>query len=164
MRPVCALLALCVLSATVRATTVRQATFEELAARATLVVRATVSQVGAHPSERFWRQTYLEVREVLKGAAEEVLTLDLPGGHDGALELRVPLVPAFAVGDDVVLLLERMPRGFVPVGLVQGVFFIEGDLLRRPELTQPLWAQRRAVGYALAPTTLAALRAELRSR
>jgi hypothetical protein len=112
-----------------RATTVLATPLDTLARSSAVIVHATVSNVEeADPAKPFTTTVELEVAESIKGlpATERTLTLELPGGRDGELAMYIPGSPRVAVGDEVVLLLERVGDGrLAPAGLAQGVFKIE---------------------------------------
>jgi len=113
-----------------RATTVLATPLDTLARSSAVIVRATVSNVEeADPAKPFTTTVELEVTESLKGlpATERTLTLELPGGREGELAMYIPGSPRVDVGDEVVLLLERVGGGdrLAPAGLAQGVFKIE---------------------------------------
>jgi len=112
-----------------RATTVLRLPVEEMTRRADLVVRAEVRSVtvrlddaGARPLSTI---VDLRVTRVLKGqAAGPTLRLDLVGGATETASVSIPGMPSFRAGDDVVLFLEKTPRGYIPAGLSQGKFLV----------------------------------------
>jgi hypothetical protein len=108
-----------------------------VASVAELVRRADLCLVGrAVARESFWREgriftrVTVQAEEVWKGGAApgqtvEVLTL---GGVVGALAQRVDGSVTVDVDERVALLLAREPGGaFVPLGLWQGVFRVDGQ-------------------------------------
>lgn len=94
-------------------------------------VTAQASRLSTSPRQ-VWTDTTFRVEQVLKGAKDTApFTLTLLGGEagEGADHLRqvVHGYPTFAVGERVVLFLERTPRGFVVTGLAQGKFSVVDD-------------------------------------
>ena len=70
----------------------------------------------------------LRAHEVLKGSQhfqEGRLRLHLLGGKGPKYEIRVPGIPRFHAGEDVVLFLEKTRDDFALTGLLQGVFRVE---------------------------------------
>lgn len=73
--------------------------------------------------------------------------------------MQIPGMPRFSPGDEVVLLLERGPRGYALSGLAQGVFHVERDAdaarVHRPlAATALVDGQGRAAVPAPVPKTL----------
>ena len=117
MRPIPFLLvlsALFVASPTLHATTVFERPVEELARRATLVVRGVVA--GSKSSwgdaeELPATRTTLRVTKVLKGEAGETVVVRQAAGRGKGVALAIPGDARFAVGEEVVVFLERHPAG-----------------------------------------------------
>ena len=83
----------------------------------------------------------LEVAEVYRGhevPQTHVLRLLGGAGADGT-SLWIPGMPRFSPGEDVVLFLERTPRGQVPCGLAQGVWRVA------PDAQGSLWVRQSEV-------------------
>jgi hypothetical protein len=107
-----------------------------MAAQADLVLRGTVVQVapGRQARDPGALETRVTVRiaSVLKGhATAPTLTVRLPGGVEGRRSLRIPGMPGFKVGEEVVLFLERAPDGWIPAGMSEGKFTVERDAAGR---------------------------------
>ncbi|MCB9729175.1 MAG: hypothetical protein H6744_18985 [Deltaproteobacteria bacterium] len=129
---------------TAHATTVLQVDLPELSLTSEWVVRAridAVRSVDLRPNGTFATDYDLVISEVYRGQdVPNRYTLRLPGGEgaDG-MAMRIPGMPAFQQGEDVVLFLERIPNGgFIPCGLGQGVWRVHLDALGRPWVTQSL--------------------------
>lgn len=123
MRPLIAFLVLA--AAFCGATTLEKLTVEQMAQKATAVVRAraTVSST-VQRGPVIYTVYRLQVSEVLKGAlpAAEVY---VPGGAYGRYRQSIAGSPVLAPGVEYVLFLWASPRGLVQViGLSQGVFEI----------------------------------------
>jgi len=125
----CGLLAI---PAAAGATTVLKLPLEEMARRADLVVRGQVREVETAQDEQGLPTrtiVVLEVLEVMKGQpTAPVLRLALPGGVNAAGFRHVHGMPGFEPGEEVVLLLERSPNGWIPMGLGEGKFTVRRDL------------------------------------
>ncbi len=127
-----------------QATTVLQVDLPELTITSEWVVRVRVDAVRAvdlRPEGTFATDYDLVISEVYRGQdVPKRYTLRLPGGEgaDG-LAMRIPGMPTFRQGEDVVLFLERIPSGgFIPCGLGQGVWRVRMDALGRAWVTQTL--------------------------
>jgi hypothetical protein len=69
---------------------------------------------------------------VLKGqATSPVFRLELPGGRVGTVSSFIPGMPSFHEGEEVVLFLQRTPKGFTPAGLSQGKYRVRRDATGR---------------------------------
>jgi hypothetical protein len=133
-------LAFCALllgAAPAMATTVVRASFEDLAQVSDVVlhgvVRAVDDELATSPTGPFRTAVEIEVLAVLKGAGRSTLRLELPGGRAGNRVMRIPGMPHFAPGDEIVIFLEALPRGgFAITGLAQGLFRVDpsGGLTR----------------------------------
>lgn len=63
---------------------------------------------------------------VMKGAAEESLTLEIYGGREGEYAVRVPDMPVFRAGERFVLFVAGNGKNVCPlVGVWQGAFRVE---------------------------------------
>ncbi|MGM0574754.1 MAG: hypothetical protein ACQEXJ_07615 [Myxococcota bacterium] len=139
----CALLALGAgLAPPAAATTVVQVDVPTMTRTSEWVVRAHVERV--EPVDLRGRggslatDVTLVVRDVYRGRdVPSRYVLRLPGGEgaDG-MTMRVPGMPRFARGEDVVLFLERTPTGHVPCGLGQGVWRVVTDATGRTWVRQ----------------------------
>lgn len=104
-------------------TVVLSLSFEELTARAPLVVHATVNGSNTDwDSEhaKIWTWTELVVKDTLKGDRLSTVLVKQPGGIVGSIGQHVSGVATFTPGEEVVLFLEPAPdeRGaWVPVSM-----------------------------------------------
>jgi hypothetical protein len=95
-----------------------------LTSKANVIVRGIVSN-----SEIKWvgRTIYteytLQVQETLKGGARNTLTVAVPGGSMGNVELVIPGAPKLETGNEVVFFGERFDEqeSFKPVGIFDGI-------------------------------------------
>jgi hypothetical protein len=119
---------LALLGSSLDATTVQRFDLEELTENAEVVFMGTcqsasTEQVGGQVFTRY----RFAVAETLKGGPRQNLELLLPGGRFEGTRIRIPGMPAFAPGEELVLFLtvEGRPGYAWPVGLGQGKFRIE---------------------------------------
>ena len=97
------------------------------AAQAIVRVRCLEESTGWDAGE-IWTFTSFEVQEVWQGSAPARITVRLLGGRVGNLTSSVSGVPRFRSGEEVVLFLERTPRGdFSVVSWEQGTFRIHRE-------------------------------------
>lgn len=117
------LAALTLASSLALATVVLSLSFEELTARAPLVVHATVHASNTDWDQehaKIWTWTELVVKDTLKGERVSTVLVKQPGGMVGEVGQHVSGAATFAPGEEVVLFLEPAPdeRGaWVPVSL-----------------------------------------------
>ncbi len=126
MRPL--LLSLALAAASVGATTLEKLTVEQMAQKATAVVRARATASGAvQRGSMIYTAYQLQVLEVLKGALPAgVAEVYVPGGTYGRYRQSIAGSPVLAPGVEYVLFLWASPRGVVQlIGLSQGVFEIK---------------------------------------
>jgi hypothetical protein len=130
-------LLLCTLGSA-QATTVLKVNTAQMAHTSQWVVRANVLSVKTvdlrHEGRALFTDIELAFTEIYGGkAVPSRYTLRLIGGTgaDGVV-LKIPGMPVFHAGEDVVLFLEKTPVGHIPCGLGQGVFRVlntpSGDL------------------------------------
>ncbi len=128
MRPLFMILVLA--AASVGATTLEKLTVEEMAQKATAVVRARATgSASVQRGSMIYTVYQLQVSEVLKGTlppgAAEVY---VPGGTYGRFRQSIAGSPTLVPGVEYVLFLWASPRGLVHViGLSQGVFEIKSS-------------------------------------
>ncbi|MGB0588049.1 MAG: hypothetical protein ACPGU1_00075 [Myxococcota bacterium] len=120
---------------TTYAMTLAPAPLEQLIEEAELVVRGVIVQQRpeAAPDQPgqlrtrylLWVWEHLKAPSLDAGvAASGWLEFVQPGGSSAHLMTRVPGVPIFQAGDEVVLLLAHTPWGLQPLGYPLGTFFI----------------------------------------
>ncbi|PIE19733.1 MAG: hypothetical protein CSA66_02150 [Proteobacteria bacterium] len=116
------------------AMTVDPAPLEVLWAEADAVVHGTVvatEAVAAPTSPRVHTQVTVVIWQVAKASRADAigrtLSLTLPGGTLGRLRTVSPGVPRLTPGDELVLLLDRTPRGWLPIGYRLGALFVGDD-------------------------------------
>lgn len=109
-----------------RATTLLRMSLGEMSRTAQAIVRARCAgnSTGWDAGE-IWTFTAFDAEEIWHGAVSPRFTVRLLGGRAGNLTSTVSGVPRFRAGDDVVLFLERTPRGdFSVLSWEQGTFRI----------------------------------------
>jgi hypothetical protein len=116
------------LTAGARASTVVRMDVSALTRAASDVVRVRVSSTRSAWMDEHRRLVTLvevEVLERWKGSAQGTLRVVQPGGELDGVGQRVAGVASLAVGEEVVLFLERQPPWHQVVGLAQGVYRVE---------------------------------------
>lgn len=104
--------------------------FPELVARAEQIVVGTVSEIHEQPDASGAPYTLVTFTglTVLKGNAGATLTLSFYGGHAGDVEVRIPDMPTFTVGERDVLFVAGNGSIICPlVGVWQGRFYVRFD-------------------------------------
>jgi hypothetical protein len=124
-----------------RATVLVPAELGELVRESQAIVHgrvADVTAVWADGRRRIDSLVTIEVREYLKGDLGAQVTIRVPGGQIGRYRSVMVGAPAFAEGDEVVLLLgARGPSYPYVLGLSQGVFRVVEDPQTRARLVVP---------------------------
>ena len=113
-----------------RATSLRRMDLPEVVAVADRIVHARVVQNRTYwsPAGQVLTDTVFDVVSDVKGSGAKTLTITQLGGRIGGIEVSVEGTPAFAVGEEVVLLSELTRGGTrVVVGLSQGLMRIHVD-------------------------------------
>ena len=104
-------------------TVVLSLSFEELTARAPLVVHARVNASNVAWDDehaKIWTWTELVVKETLKGTPVTTVLVKQPGGVVGEVGMEISGAATFAPGEEVVLFLEPAPDekgSWVPVSM-----------------------------------------------
>jgi hypothetical protein len=109
------------------ATTVRHLSFDDLVAKAEVIVTGQVidSRTYRTGDGKLILTSYtVQVGENIKGKAPATLTVTTVGGKLGNTVLRVSGMPQFQAGENAVLFLERSGAYTTVVGLNQGKFSI----------------------------------------
>jgi len=123
------LIGLALLAAVSQATTLARLSFDELAAKATVIVRVrclTTSSVWRNGE--IWTDTEFEVLDRNKGTAPGILLISLPGGKIAHLQSRVDGVPTFREGEEAYLFLwNAQGQQLSVLGWAQGTFRIFQD-------------------------------------
>jgi hypothetical protein len=103
--------------------------FEELAEKATAVVRLRCVSTGSLVEQgEIWTETRFQTVSTEKGAVEDTVTVRMPGGRLNGLHSRVDGAPEFVQGEEVYLFLWRGRDGTLRVlGWTQGTFRIRRD-------------------------------------
>jgi hypothetical protein len=117
---------LLVVGCAVQATTLVRLSVAQMSRVAHAVVRARcVENSTGWDAGEIWTFTSFEVQELWQGSAPPRITVRLLGGRAGNLTSSVSGVPRFRVGEEVVLFLEKTPRGdFSVISWEQGTFRI----------------------------------------
>ncbi len=111
-------------------TTLARMTVAQMSQTAQVIARARClgSATGWDAGE-IWTLTSFEVEEAWRGSPPARITVRLLGGRVGNLTSSVSGVPRFRAGEEVILFLERTPRGdFTVVSWEQGTFRIRREV------------------------------------
>lgn len=115
----------------VMATTVLHRTVQEMTGVSELVLSGVVTQVRQNqPSASGLPSTKvtIAVAKVYKGfASASTITISIPGGVRHGRIMRIPGMPSFDLGQEVVVFLERAAYGWIPSGLSNGKFQVVTD-------------------------------------
>jgi hypothetical protein len=104
--------------------------FPDLVARAEQIVIGTVSAIREEPDSSGTPYTLVTFSDlsVLKGDGDSTLTLRFYGGTAGGVELRIPGMPTFTLGErDVLFVAGNGPNVCPLVGVWQGRFYVRFD-------------------------------------
>ncbi len=113
-----------------QAATVTALSLPDLARQADRIVHASCLSATAETSPTGIRTRYrFAVEETVKGSASATAELVLPGGTVNGRRCRIPGMPVFAPGDEVVLFITPAGQQVTgwPVGLGQGKFRVSRD-------------------------------------
>ncbi len=124
------LAALLLVAMPAQAMVVVQREFPELVARAEQIVVGTVTEIHEQLDASGAPSTLVTFTDltVLKGDAGGTLTLRFYGGHAGDVEVRIPDMPTFTVGERDVLFVAGNGTTVCPlVGVWQGRFYVRFD-------------------------------------
>lgn len=93
-----------------------------------LVLSGTVTMVTPNqvaPGFPLATRVTIAVDRVFKGfATGPTITFMIPGGIRDGKAMFIPGMPAFEEGEEVVVFLERTPRGWIPSGLKNGKYVV----------------------------------------
>ena len=123
------LLGLLLLAIVASATTLERLSFDDLAEKATAIVRVRCLHTSSvWRNGEIWTDTEFEVLERSKGTAPEILRISLPGGKVAHIQSRVDGVPNFRETEEAYLFLWNAP-GKEPriLGWAQGTFRLSQD-------------------------------------
>ncbi|MDX2012578.1 MAG: myxosortase-dependent metalloprotease, MXAN_2677/MXAN_2678 family [Myxococcaceae bacterium] len=121
------------------ASTVRQLSLDALVEGADTIARVKVTAVHARwtpDGARIVTDVTLSVLEGWKGPGRRELLVIVPGGVVGRVGQRIEGAPRFAVGQELVVLLEARGDVFVPHGWSQGLFEVSSRGAGEPLVTQ----------------------------
>ncbi|MFI5177231.1 MAG: hypothetical protein ACHQO8_01620 [Vicinamibacterales bacterium] len=120
--------------------------FREVVADATLIVRGHVTDTrGVADPAGVSTVATVAVDRVLKGQAEDFISVRVPGGTIGRYRYVFVGAPTLAVSEQAVFLLKRGPDNALrPVGLTQGIYEIRALPGGQPVVAPPLVAPQTA--------------------
>ncbi len=111
------------------ATTVLRISLEKMTRASAVILHGTVASsqaVAVKGNERHIRtDVTIEITELVKGPKDmRRITLELPGGQLGKYAMKIPGMPSFTAGQEVVLFLEKTAQNWALTGLGQGKFTV----------------------------------------
>jgi hypothetical protein len=107
------------------ASTVERLSLDQLIELADVIVRGRVTDITAQSAPRGRARTFtsLAVEKQFKGAPQDTIIIEQPGGATDDIALAVPGLPKFSTGENVIVFLKRRRDGaFTVVGDRQGKF------------------------------------------
>jgi len=138
------LMLLFVVPTTAGATVVLEVGLEEMTNASQVILHGTVSAVEVKERSGQPGAIYTEItfraEEVLKGSARVpssgLLTISLVGGTLNGQTLKIPGMPVFQPGEEVVIFLEATATNYAICGLQQGLFRVNSkDAVKRVSRT-----------------------------
>ncbi|MFA5624696.1 MAG: hypothetical protein WC966_06545 [Bradymonadales bacterium] len=127
-------LSLCMAPSFGNATLVESLSLEELSVAADMIAIGRVVDMRAEWSEEYLRietLCVLELEQCIKGDCKEKIEFKKRGGSVGSLHQVVIGEPQFDLGDELVVFLEKLERGYFFLGLTQGKYRIEWQNAKR---------------------------------
>ena len=112
------------------ATVVQKVELTQLVEHSAIIFHGIVRRVDDDLSTScrgpFLTRLELEVVHSWKGHSKPTLELTLPGGRACSFRMKIPGMPQFESGQEVILFLEKTSKGYVLTGLHQGVYWVDG--------------------------------------
>ena len=120
------------LSPAVPATTVLKISVEQMTLASHTIAHGVVVSSRAETIDGNPRHirtiVVVDVKRLLRGqAGTRQLRLELPGGQVGPWAMKIPGMPSFTAGEEVVLFLEKTQKNWALTGLSQGKFSVATD-------------------------------------
>lgn len=103
---------------------------EDLVKRSEAIIRGKVRDIESRYNEertKIFTYTIVEVSETIKGNVPPVITIETYGGRVGDINMKVPGMPEFTKGEEVLLFLKKSENLWHITGMIQGKFRIERD-------------------------------------
>lgn len=102
----------------------------DIVERSEAIIRGTVKEVESrYNNERtkIFTYTLIDVREIFKGKVPPVVQVRTFGGRVGDVNMKVPGMPEFKMGEEVFLFLKKNEDYWHVTGMIQGKYSIEKD-------------------------------------
>jgi len=96
--------------------------------RSEAVVRGVVREVESRYNEertKIFTYTLIEVKETINGKTPPVITVQTYGGKVGDINMKVPGMPEFKKGEEVLLFVKKVEDFYHIVGMIQGKYSIQ---------------------------------------
>lgn len=131
------------ISSAASATTVLQVSVEQMSLASHTIAHGVVISSRAETIDGNPRHirtiVKIEVKQLLRGqAGTRQLTLELPGGQVGSWAMKIPGMPSFTAGEEIVVFLEKTKQNWALTGLSQGKFSVTTDTLGNKTVTRSL--------------------------
>ena len=129
-----------ILPSITNATVVRKIEFSQLVQHSAIIFHGIVRKVDNDLSTScrgpFLTRLELEVVHSWKGHSKPTFEFTLPGGRACSLRMKIPGMPQFESGEEVILFLGNTSKGYVLTGLHQGVYWVDA-LSGEPKMVRP---------------------------
>jgi len=106
------------------ATVVPRLSLEEMVVRSEVIVSGRVTRTWAAWDSRhqlIWTHNEMLVEDTVKGRSTDKVVVSEPGGEVDGLGMQIAGTPRYALGERVMVFLERMPNGYLrTMGMGQG--------------------------------------------
>ena len=101
---------------------------KDILKRSEAVVRGVVRDVESRYNEertKILTYTLIEIKETINGKTPPVITVETYGGRVGDINMKVPGMPEFKKGEEVVLFVKKTGEYYHISGMVQGKYRVE---------------------------------------
>jgi hypothetical protein len=101
---------------------------KDILKRSDAVVRGVVRDVESRYNEertKILTYTLIEIKETINGKTPPVITVETYGGRVGDINMKVPGMPEFKKGEEVVLFVKKTGEYYHISGMVQGKYRVE---------------------------------------
>jgi hypothetical protein len=101
---------------------------KDILKRSEAVVRGVVRDVESRYNEertKILTYTLIEIKETIYGKTPPVITVETYGGRVGDINMKVPGMPEFKKGEEVVLFVKKTGEYYHISGMVQGKYRVE---------------------------------------
>lgn len=103
---------------------------EDITSRSEAIIRGSVKDVESRYNEertKIFTYSIIEVKDTIKGKTPPVFTVRTYGGQVGDICMKVPGMPVFKRGEEILLFIKRNEDFWHVVGMAQGKYSIIKD-------------------------------------